>query len=59
MKIVFDSNVIIAAFAAKGLCHTLFEYCVEKHDVIVCEEILKVFPKHTDSQSKILLGNNE
>jgi putative PIN family toxin of toxin-antitoxin system len=40
MKIVLDSNVVIAAFAARGLCHALFEYCLENHDVIICEEIL-------------------
>ena len=40
MRIVLDSNVIIAAFATRGLCQALFEYCLENHDVIVCEEIL-------------------
>jgi hypothetical protein len=32
--------VIIAAFAARGLCHALFEYCLESHEVLTCEEIL-------------------
>ena len=41
MKIVVDSNVIIAAFAARGLCQALFEYCLESHDVILCESIIK------------------
>jgi len=40
MRLVLDSNVILAAFATRGLCHALFEYCLEKHDVIICEEIL-------------------
>lgn len=40
MRLVLDSNVIIAAFATRGLCHALFEYCLENHEVIVCEEIL-------------------
>jgi putative PIN family toxin of toxin-antitoxin system len=40
MRLVLDSNVIIAAFATRGLCHALFEYCLESHEVIVCEEIL-------------------
>jgi putative PIN family toxin of toxin-antitoxin system len=40
MRLVLDSNVIIAAFATRGLCHALFEYCLENHDVISCEEIL-------------------
>ena len=40
MKIVLDSNVIIAAFAARGLCKVLFESCLGNHDIILCEEIL-------------------
>ena len=40
MKIVLDSNVIIAAFAARGLCDALFESCLGNHDIILCEEIL-------------------
>ena len=40
MRLVLDSNVIIAAFATRGLCHALFEYCLDNHEVIVCEEIL-------------------
>jgi putative PIN family toxin of toxin-antitoxin system len=40
MRLVLDSNVIIAAFAARGICNALFEYCLENHDVILCEEIL-------------------
>ena len=40
MRIVLDSNVIIAAFAARGLCNVLFEYCLESHNLVLCEEIL-------------------
>ncbi len=40
MRIVLDSNVIIAAFAARGLCNALLEYSLENHDVMICEEIL-------------------
>jgi len=40
MKVVLDSNVIVAAFAARGICSALFEYCVENHEVVLCAEIL-------------------
>lgn len=40
MRIVLDSNVIIAAFAARGLCSALFEYCLESHNLVLCEELL-------------------
>lgn len=46
MKIVLDSNVIIAAFAARGLCNALFESCIGNHDIILCEEILSEIAKN-------------
>ena len=41
MRVVFDSNVIIAAFATEGLCHSLFELCIRGHEVVVSEGILR------------------
>ena len=41
MRLVLDSNVIVAAFAVRGLCAALFEYCIESHEVFICEEMLK------------------
>ena len=41
MRVVLDSNVIIAAFATRGLCEAVFEYCLEAHEVFICEEMLK------------------
>ena len=40
MRVVLDSNVIVAAFAARGICSALLEYCVENHEMVVCAEIL-------------------
>jgi len=40
MKLVLDSNVIIAAFATRGLCSSLFEYCLESHEVVLSEPII-------------------
>ena len=36
MKLLLDSNVIVAAFAARGICSALFEYCVENHELVLC-----------------------
>jgi uncharacterized protein len=41
MRLVLDSNVIVAAFAARGICSALFEYCIENHEVVLCEEMLE------------------
>ncbi|MBI4063838.1 MAG: putative toxin-antitoxin system toxin component, PIN family [Elusimicrobia bacterium] len=40
MRVVFDSNVIIAAFATHGLCHSLFELCIQGHQIIIGDVIL-------------------
>jgi uncharacterized protein len=40
MKLVLDTNVLIATFIAKGLCHTLVEQCLRVHSVITSEFIL-------------------
>lgn len=40
MRVVFDSNVLIAAFATHGLCHSLLEICLRGHEVVLSAEIL-------------------
>jgi putative PIN family toxin of toxin-antitoxin system len=45
MKIVLDANVIIAAFAAHGLCESIMGVCLSEHEIVLsddlCDEILK------------------
>jgi len=41
MKIVLDASVLIAAFAARGLCEALFELCLEKHEIATSAPILE------------------
>lgn len=41
MRVVFDSNVLIAAFATHGLCHSLFELCLRSHEIVVSHKILE------------------
>jgi len=40
MKIVLDTNVIIAAFATRGLCAELLEECLKKCEIVLSEYIL-------------------
>lgn len=40
MKIVLDSNVLVAAFATRGLCNALFEHCLQQHSLILSQAIL-------------------
>ncbi|MGA1796608.1 MAG: putative toxin-antitoxin system toxin component, PIN family [bacterium] len=41
MKLVLDSNVIIAAFSARGICHSLLEHCLYSHSLFFSESLLK------------------
>lgn len=40
MRIVLDTNAIIAAFATRGLCAEIFDVCIAEHHLIVSENIL-------------------
>jgi uncharacterized protein len=40
MKIVLDSNVIVAAYAGRGLCSSLFELCLDRYEIIISDYIL-------------------
>jgi len=41
MKIILDTNVIVAAFASHGLCSAVFELCLDRFEVVLSEAILK------------------
>ena len=40
MKVFFDTNVLIAAFATRGLCSDLFVHVLLEHELIVGEVVL-------------------
>ncbi len=40
MKIVLDANVVIAAFASRGLCDSILEVCLDSHQIILSQELL-------------------
>ncbi len=41
MRVLFDTNVLVAAFAARGACHELLEHCLFLHEVVLSEQILR------------------
>lgn len=40
MRVVLDTNVIVAAFASRGLCSEVFEVCIAEHTIVTSEHIL-------------------
>jgi putative PIN family toxin of toxin-antitoxin system len=53
MKVLLDSNVIIAAFATRGLCNELFEICVENHTILLSDALLKEIRKNLVKKIKV------
>ncbi len=46
MKVVLDTNVLIAAFITKGACYDLLEHCMRHHQLVTSEFILGEFHRH-------------
>jgi len=40
MRIVLDANVVIAAFASRGLCESILEFCLGSHDIVLSDNLL-------------------
>ena len=70
MRIVLDTNVLIAAFIARGVCHRLLEHCIGHHTLVTSEFILnevreklvekfKYMPEVTDEVIALLRSRME
>lgn len=53
MKVVLDTNVLLAAFAARGLCESVYQVCLEQHQIIISRHILDELKKHLTGKLKI------
>jgi len=53
MKIVLDTNVLIASFISRGACSDLVEHCVQLHDLVTSEFILHEFADKLISKFRI------
>ena len=46
MRVVLDANVVVAAFASRGLCEAIFELCLDSHELILSEHLLAEIHKN-------------
>ena len=53
MKIVLDTNVLIAAFLSRGSCAELLEHCIRQHTLFTSQYILKEFRETLSNKFKI------
>jgi putative PIN family toxin of toxin-antitoxin system len=40
MRIFFDTNVLVAAFIAHGVCGELFEHCLTEHTIYISNQVV-------------------
>ncbi len=53
MKVLLDTNVLLAAFVARGTCHELLEHVARVHELIASEYILDEFRKGLTQKLKL------
>ena len=53
MRVILDTNVILAAFAGRGLANAVFELCLDKHEIIISEHILSELQKNLRKKLKM------
>ena len=53
MKLVLDANVVVAAFAARGLCESILELCLDSHDIILSQHLLEEIHKNLLKKVKL------
>ena len=52
MRVVLDTNVLLAAFGTHGLCSVVFELCLLSHEIVLSEHILDEFRKNAVEKFK-------
>jgi putative PIN family toxin of toxin-antitoxin system len=55
MRIVLDANVIVAAFATRGLCESVLELCLDSHDILLSEKLLDEIKKNLRKKARLPL----
>ena len=40
MRVFIDTNVLVSALAARGLCADLYERLLTEHEVVICEPVI-------------------
>jgi putative PIN family toxin of toxin-antitoxin system len=53
MKLVLDTNVLIAAFLTRGVCAELLEYVVKRHEPVCSAYILQEFHEKLVEKFKV------
>lgn len=53
MRVVFDSNVLLAGLGTRGLCEAIMEACLAAHEMFISEAILVGVEEHLADKFKM------
>ena len=53
MRILLDTNVLVSAFAARGLCADIFELVLLEHELVVGTQVLLEFERALHTKLKV------
>ena len=53
MRVVLDTNVLLAAFGTRGLCEAVYQVCLEHHEIILSRHILNEVRTHLANKFKV------
>lgn len=53
MKVALDSNVVIAAFAGRGLCSDVFEHCLYEQIIVLSDVLLQEIHRNLCKKIKV------
>jgi uncharacterized protein len=53
VRVVLDTNVLVSAYAARGLCEAVVEMCLASHEIHLSEHILTELQRHLESKLKM------
>lgn len=53
MRVVLDTNVLLSAFATRGLCEAVLEVCLDAHQIVLSPHILKELRTHLVRKFKV------
>lgn len=53
MKVVLDTNVLLAAMATHGLCELVLSVCLQHHSIVISDPILDEFRGHLVGKFKM------
>jgi putative PIN family toxin of toxin-antitoxin system len=58
VRIVLDTNVLVAAFISRGICSELLEHCVQTHELITSLFILNEYRGKMTTKFKFTLDDS-